>query len=85
MFYNKINPLTQILSKDNIQWQFQRNILLFEGCYSTVFMIYITENYNAFLPLHIPMKEHDNIMGENNRRENIESVISVSIIKQDPT
>ena len=35
--------------------------------------------YNKFSPLHIPMKEHDNIMYENNQRESIEFEGSVPI------
>ena len=32
----------------------------------------ISQNdYNTFSNLHFPMKEHDNIMDENNRRESI--------------
>ena len=36
-------------------------------------------------PLHIPMKEHDIIMDENNLIERIEFEISVSIITKDNT
>ena len=41
--------------------------------------------YNILSPLHIPMKEHDNIMAENNQGEMIESKSSVSIGNQDTT
>ena len=44
----------------------------------------ISQNYyNAFSPLHIPTKEHDNIMDEKNRRESIEFEKSVSMGTQD--
>ena len=39
--------------------------------------------YNALSPLHIPMREHDNIMDENNRKEDIEFGTLVSIVTQD--
>ena len=46
----------------------------------------ISQNdYNTLSPLHFPMKEHDNIMDENNQIESIESNISVSIGTQDTT
>ena len=47
---------------------------------------YILNNdYNTMSPLHVPMKDHDNIMDENNWRETIEFEISVSIWTQDTT
>ena len=46
----------------------------------------ISQNdYNNLSPLHTPMKEHDIIMDENNRREVIEPYISVSLVTQDTT
>ena len=40
-------------------------------------------DYNTLSPLHIPMKEHDNITDEKNQRESIKCEISVSIGTQD--
>ena len=37
-----------------------------------MFMVYITKLLQALLPLHISMKEHDNIMDENKQRKSIE-------------
>ena len=46
----------------------------------------ISQNdYNSLSTLHIPMKEHDIIMDTNNRKEGIESEISVSIGTKDTT
>ena len=46
----------------------------------------ISHNYcNTLSPLHIPMKEHDNIIDENNQRESIEFNISALIGMQDTT
>ena len=42
-------------------------------------------DYNTLSPLHTPMKEHDIIMGENNRIKVIEFDIPVSIRTQDTT
>ena len=46
----------------------------------------ISQNdYNTFSSLHIPTKEHDNIVDENNQRESIESSRSFLIRTQDIT
>ena len=50
------------------------------------YLISIPHNdYNYFSPLHIPVKEHDNITDENNRIERIKFERSVLIGTQDTT
>ena len=49
VFYKELNTLTQFLFKYNNQWKFQRNLLWFKGCCSTVFKLYIIEWLQLFV------------------------------------
>ena len=67
MFYKELNPLTQFFT---LRTKINGNVNVI--CYDlkdflTLCLGSISQNdYNNFSPLHIPMKEHDNITDENN-------------------
>ena len=77
---NTIVSISKIINGNvNIIFYDSKDVLL-------LYLRYISQNYyNAFSLLHIPMKEHDNIMYKNNRTESIEFEKSVSIVTQDTT
>ena len=53
MFYKELNPFT-IVFEGNNQWKCQHNMLWFEGCSSTLFMVYITELLQYFVTPKYP-------------------------------
>ena len=49
MFLQKTKYINIIFFKDNNQWKCQRNTILFEECYYTMFKVYITELSQYFV------------------------------------